>query len=464
MQRWIPRLLVWSVLLAVGPAVQAQQPNPRDTGYRGIWFTLGQKGEFGDKYSGGLGTYTANHRPLAIYSKEADKTFFVYGGAKEGKRHLLIMASYYDHATGTVPRPVIVYDKQGVDDPHDNASIALDGDGHVWVFVSGRGQKRPGFKFRSREPYSIDSFEQISVEEMTYPQPWWVPGKGFIHMFTKYTAGRELYWNTSPDGRRWSPPRKLAGMGGHYQISTPVEGGVATAFNYHPGGSVDKRTNIYYVRTDDMGETWRTVDGTPVQPPLTDIASPALVHDYAAAGLLVYLCDLAFDAEGKPLILYVTSHHHMPGPQGDPRVWRVARWNGTAWEVSDIAPASHNYDTGQLWLDAGQPWRLIAPTEPGASPWGAGGEVALWECSGPGAAWARVRQLTHGSRLDHNYVRRPVHAHPGFYAFWADGNPDAESSSHIYFTEKSGERVWVLPYGMEADEAAPTHWSGGAIP
>src|SRR5690625_7842004 len=48
-------------------------------GYQGIWFTLGQFSEYGDKYSGGLGTYTANHIPLAIYAEEVDKTFFVYG-------------------------------------------------------------------------------------------------------------------------------------------------------------------------------------------------------------------------------------------------------------------------------------------------------------------------------------------------------------------------------------------------
>src|SRR5205814_9767927 len=89
-------------------------------GYRGIWFSLGQKSEFGDKYSGGLATYTANHVPIAVYSKSANKTFFVYGGTIKGERHLLIMASYYDHATNRVPRPTIVHDKQGVTDPHDN--------------------------------------------------------------------------------------------------------------------------------------------------------------------------------------------------------------------------------------------------------------------------------------------------------------------------------------------------------
>jgi dihydroxy-acid dehydratase len=51
-----------------------------DDGYRGIWFTLGQKSEYGDKYAGGFGTYTANHLPLAIYAPQVNKTFFVYGG------------------------------------------------------------------------------------------------------------------------------------------------------------------------------------------------------------------------------------------------------------------------------------------------------------------------------------------------------------------------------------------------
>ena len=83
-----PNLVI--LLLAVLCAFkgQAQDPKPtegkaKDDGYRGIWFTLGQKSEYGDKYSGGLATYTANHVPMAIYSKEVNKTFFVYGGAKQ---------------------------------------------------------------------------------------------------------------------------------------------------------------------------------------------------------------------------------------------------------------------------------------------------------------------------------------------------------------------------------------------
>ncbi len=55
---------------------------PKDDGYRGIWFTLGQYSDapyakrfwdFGDKYSGGLGTYTAKHVPT-LASQTAGRT------------------------------------------------------------------------------------------------------------------------------------------------------------------------------------------------------------------------------------------------------------------------------------------------------------------------------------------------------------------------------------------------------
>jgi len=117
-------------------------------GYKGIWFTLGQFSQYGDKYSGGFGTYTSSHIPIAIYSQKVNKTFFVYGGTTgAAQRHLLIMISCFDHKTGKLPRPIVVYDKNGVDDPHDNASLSSDDAGYIWVFVSGRNTSRSGFIF-----------------------------------------------------------------------------------------------------------------------------------------------------------------------------------------------------------------------------------------------------------------------------------------------------------------------------
>lgn len=439
--------------------VQAQdskraEANPKDDGYRGIWFTLGQKSEYGDKYSGGLATYTANHVPMAIYSKEANKTFFVYGGAREGKRYLLDMVSYYDHARGVVPQPTIVHDKGGVDDPHDNPSLCLDSQGYVWVFVSGRAKKRPGFIYRSAKPFSIDRFDLISEREITYPQPRWIEGQGFLHLFTKYTGVRELYWSTSLDGKNWTPDQKFAGMGGHYQTSNQRGNRVFTAFNQHPGGDVDKRTDLFFLQTDDLGHTWRNVTGESLTVPLVDPKNQALVRDYLAEKRLVYIHDLDLDRVGHPVILYVTSASPKPGPEGDPRWWTVARWTGRDWQFSEVARANHNYSTGSLYLGDDQ-WRIIGPTERGPQPVGSGGEVAVWTSRDAGKTWTKERDVTSHSPANHNYVRRPVNAHPDFYAFWADGNPDQLSPSRLFFTNQAGDQVWQLPYDMTAEFAKP---------
>lgn len=437
----------------------------RIDGYRGIWFELGQKSEHGDKYSGGLGTYTVKHRPLAIYAPQVNKTFFVYGGTTAaGDRHLLAMIGCYDHARGTVPRPVVVHDKLTVNDPHDNPSLSIDPRGHLWVFVSGRGQRRPGFIYRSVKPYDIAAFELVREDEMTYPQPWWIAGRGCLLMFTRYTNGRELYWMTSETGRDWSQPRKLVN-GGHYQITAASGERLITAYNTHfPANNVDTRTNLSFLQTDDMGRTWRTITGKVVQPPLEPVNADALVRDYRGEGRLVYLKDITFDAAGHPVILYITSPDHRPGPppaRAEPRRWTIARWTGSAWVYHEVGTATHNYDVGSLYIERDGTWRLIGPFAPGAGPqhWGAGGEVIMLASTDQGATWHKQRELTTQSTRNHTYIRRPEQAHDDFYAFWADGDTDKLSISRLYFTSKAGDQVWRLPYVMTGDEAKPDEFS-----
>ncbi len=465
MRRPIPALLLTALLpfasvsahAATAPAASAQSAAaPRAAGYRGIWFTLGQFSEHGDKYSGGLGTYTANHNPLAVYAPAVDKTFFVYGGSPAGERHLLCLVGSFDHKTGRVSRPVIVHDKHPVDDPHDNPSLNLDPSGHLWVFVSGRARTRPGFIYRSLRPYDPSAFERVDQREITYPQPWYVAGKGFLHLFTKYTKGRELYFATSPDGRTWSPDTKLAGLGGHYQTSGAVGGKIASFFNYHPGGNVDKRTNLYYAQTTDFGATWTTADGTRLSLPLSDIKNPALVRDYAAEGRLLYTCDLAFDSAGRPILLYVLSRDFKPGPGGGAREWTVAHWRDQRWNFSTVTTSDHNYDMGSLYVRADE-WLVFAPTDVGPQPWGTGGDMVLWASRDEGRTWTRRHTVTKNSEFNHSYARRPLGARDPFYTFWADGDPRRLSPSRLYFSDSTGQNVFRLPYTFPegADWAAP---------
>ncbi len=456
-----------AVLAPLAAGADEGRAGERAEGYRGIWFTLGQFSEYGDKYSGGLGTYTAKHKPLAIYAEEVNKTFFVYGGTTGPEdRYLLCMAGYYDHDRHRVARPVVVHDKgaEGVDDPHDNPSIAMDGDGRIWVFVSGRGRHRMGHIYRSVEPYSIAEFERISEREMTYPQPFWVNGEGFFHFFTKYTDGRELYWGISPDGEEWTEDAKLAGFGGHYQTSRERDGLVFTALNYHPDGNVDRRTNVYYLQSSDMGETWTTVDGQVLDTPLDDPDNAALVYDYEAEGKLFYVNDIDLDEDGRPVIQGVTSQYHQPGPPGSPRAQVLIRWTGEAWDIQEITPTTHNYDTGSFYVEEDGVWRMILPSEPGPQHHGTGGEVALWMSEDGGWTWDKARNITQNSPRNHKYNRRPLNAHPDFYNFWADGDPDGLSVSKLHFTNQDGSRVWTLPYTMTEDYQAPIPWTSDTGP
>ena len=443
-----------AALIACGKASAA--PAEVADGYRGNWYMNQPTGdEHRYKYSGGLGTYPQQHVPIAVYSAAANKTFFCYGGATGTPMELACMVAYFDHATGLVPRPRVVLVKP-TDDAHENPTLQIDEAGHLWVFCNTHGPAERSYIFRSALPYSVEEFEQIARTNFSYSQPWVVPGEGFLFLHTRYEGGRRLYWMTSRDGGEWSTPIPLAHVAqGHYQVSSRHDKRVGTAFNYHPRkGGLNARTNLYYLETADMGNTWRSAAGEVADTPLTEPHNAALVYDYEAEDRLVYLKDISFDAAGRPVILYLTSGGHAPGPDSGKREWFTAHWDGSAWQRRAFATSDHNYDYGSLYIDNGE-WRIIAPTEPGPQPHGTGGEMVLWTSRDEGRSWSREKQLTQGSEFNHTYARRPVNAHPQFYALWADGNPLAPSASRLYFTDREGSGVWRLPSQMKEAFAKP---------
>ena len=450
-----------AVALAAWAAIQlcAGTPQPKDDGYRGIWYyNQPTKDEYKFKYSGGMATYPQQHVPIAIYSPQANKTFFCYGGTTtgQGKRELLHMVSYFDHATGTVPRPTILLNKH-THDAHDNPTISLDAAGYVWIFSSSHGTSRPSYIHRSKQPYSVEEFERVLETNFSYTQPWFIPGQGFLFLHTRYANGRNLYWMTSPDGRVWSEPHKLAKIEmGDYQISWSRGARVATAFDYHPKPlGLNARANLYYLETSDFGRTWHGGEGKPVGTPLTNVPNAALVYDSRKDGLLVYLKDLNFDAQGHPVILFLTSKGFEPGPENGPREWKTARWTGKEWVIRPFTTSGNNYDHGSLCIEPDGTWRVIAPTELGPQPYNPGGEIVMWTSADQGATWKRVKQLTRNSPRNHTYARRPVNAHPDFYALWADGHARQPSESYLYFTNQRGDHVWRLPPLIPGDSAAP---------
>ena len=458
--------------------------NQKDDGYRGIWY-MNQRSndEYVFKYSGGLGTYPANHYPFAVYAPAVDKTFFCYGGTDKGtEKSLLHEISYFDHKTGTVPRPTILLDKK-TSDAHDNPVMNIDDDGHIWIFSTSHGTGRPSFIHRSKKPYDIEEFERITptklvddkevpLDNFSYFQVYSMKGKGFAVLFTTYDkrvlndpqtiAVRILCSMSSPDGIKWSAWRPHAAiLYGHYQSSgTFKDEKIGTAFNFHPNDQatgrvgLNYRSNLYYMETSDIGETWKNIKGETIAVPLAEIENKALVHDYYAEGLNVYVMDVNFDAKGNPIILYLTSRGYESGPKNDPRRWHTARWTGSDWRIKPIADSCNNYDFGSLYVEDGDFLRIIGTTEQGPQPYNTGGEVAMWTSNDLGDTWTKERQMTANSKFNHCYPRRPVNAHPDFYALWASGHGRQKSESTLYFSNQKGD-VFELPRTMDGDVQRP---------
>ena len=458
-----PRVLLWMALWTLSFQVHSQSlNNSKINGYRGIWFELNQKYEYGDKYAGGLGTYTAKHRPIAVYAPQVEKTFFVYGGTStRDERHLLSMVGEFDHRTGKVARPTVAWDKLEVNDPHDNPSLAIDKDGYLWVFVSGRARHRKGIKLRSAEPYNINKFDLIAEEEFTYPQVWTGPA-GFYHFYTRYTGVRELYFESSQDGVTWTQEIKLAGIpsgsdsrSGHYQLSSISTDRrvLGTFFNRHVNGHPDARTDLYYMQSQDRGVTWTDITGKTLELPVDRVDSPALVNDFHGQGLNVYLKDMDFDREGHPVGLVLTSKGHEPGPGNAPYTWLLVHWNKGTWKSYPVCESDHNYDMGSLYL-TDSVWLIMAPTGDPPQAFGVGGEIEIYSSRDQGKTWFLSRTVTHNSPLNHSYIRRPVPYRAPFCGFWASGHPHEFGISRLYFGDLLGN-VWELPYQMELPHDNP---------
>lgn len=473
--------------------------NRKDTGYRGIWY-YNQKinNEYVYKYSGGMGTYPANHYPFSVYCPKVDKTFFCYGGTDPTEKTLWHEVGVFDHKTKKVSRPTIIVDKK-TEDAHDNPVMSIDDAGHIWVFSTSHGTGRPSFIHKSVRPYDVSEFERINPTKLvdgkpvpmtnfSYVQMWNVPERGFFSFFTTYdqslvadvdpssNAQRLIAFMSSPDGIKWSKWTPLAAIEiGHYQNACvrydhnkkandgkPVVK-IGTSFNYHPavakgnrGTGLNWRTNLYYMESDDLGQTWHTIEGKPLDIPILNSDSPAKVYDYESENLNVYITDTQYDANGYPIIAYVTSKGFESGPEMGPRVFHTAHWNGKSWDFAEICVVDNNYEYAMFYPEESQNgiFRIVGAFEDGPQAYNTGGEISQWISVDSGTSWEKEFQLTQNSDVNQSFPRRTIDAHPDFYAFWAEGNGREKSVSSLRFSTKDG-RVYALPREMKEDWEEP---------
>ena len=445
--------------------------NLKADGFRGVWYYCQlSRDEYRYKYSGGMGTYCAGHIPMAVYSKEADKTFFCFGGTDERNSTIYQSVSYFDHKTGLLARPTVVYNKYTLD-AHDNAVISMDDKGHVYLFSSAHGQWRPAAIARSAKPYDISRFETIWEGNYSYPQPFYVSGKGFLLLHAWYVTdgSRNIgsrsnrVMTSNEDGSVWSERSLLAFFNeGHYQRAWPFGSKVGVAFDQHPvGKGLDWRTDVFYMETDDFGRTWKSASGDVLKTPLDKRDNPAIAVKYEEKSRNVYIKGVKYDSKGNPIILYIVSKGFQAGPANGPREWKIVKWTGGEWRECDTGIRSdNNYDYGELYVDTDSAWRIIGATKTGPQQYNPGGEIAAWRSDDAGETWRLEKMLTENSERNQNYPRQPLNVNGGFYSFWADGHGREPSVSRLYFCDKD-LNVYLMPLSFEGDFAKPIPYKKG---
>lgn len=437
----------------------------RDQGYRGIWWGNPVPPPImAQQLSGGLACEPTDHTPIAQYVAAADKTFFVYAGTSgeplddNGRQPLRMMVGCFDHKTRQVSKPVILVDDLPAAG-HGCPALTVDGDGRLWVFVSILNAAYPSAIFRSSKPHEIDAWEMVARMEFESPQPWYVPGQGFMLVHVRRIDEKpRLCYSTSRDGLTWSEPAIVATFGeGQSGISGRYKNKIGIAFSFRPPGeAVDSRTDLYYVETSDLGKTWQVFPRADVTLPLTEPQNTAFVFDHN--NWKAYLRDLTFDTRGNPIAFYLMRHgrRHLPAPES--RVWTTSRWTGREWETTGAMFADSDNDAGCLEVDK-IVWFATVPSRSGPQSNSSGGEIMRWRSEDAGRSWYRW-PLTPNTTVNHNWVRRVMDGKPEFSTIWADGNTREFSPSRLYFADRPGN-VYALPTVMDGEAAAPELvWKG----
>ena len=338
--------------------------------------------------------------PVAIYSNIANKTFIIYQTKVPSDKYKAKTISY-DHSTNNFTEPVLV-DGNGLNgDAHGAPSIAIDPNGYLYAFYGTHGDTIQYYK-KSANPYDISTWctEQKNLTDkkgFTYPQVFFIDDT--LHMFFRqggsntdnmaYTYYRTIS-HTKFDGSKWSTPYPLTNfsdfsenktISGMYHATyvNPLDKTIHIAYNWYQSATAT-RYHLYYMKSSDCGKTWTKADGTPLVIPVDENTSEKIV-DSGNDFCNVCLGDIHTTPNGLPLILFNLA-----------KVFKLARWNGSAWIVTEVVNVDHNFDYCALVVDSESQYRAYITV--GAD---RGGVIKEYFTNNSGATWEYQKTIVDSS-------------------------------------------------------------------
>ena len=274
-----------------------------------------------------------------------------------------VVVGAYDNRSGAMHTAIVGHLWH---DDHGSPSILVEPDNRLTVFYSGHNGHDMYFK-TSLRPEDISAWgpiERVPTNVVgrdghTYPNPVILPGESNrLWLFWRGGDYSQDYATRSIDGT-WTHARRLIATPGqrpYVKVASDDSNQIGLAFtNGHPR---ERLTSIYYAVYRN-GSLWRAnghwikrLSHGPIVP-----AQASLVYDAHQTGVSAWVWDTAFDAHGRPVVIYATF------PSVGNHVYWYAHWNGRRWErhFLTFAGPSISPDTlerqysGGLTLDHGDP-------------------------------------------------------------------------------------------------------------
>ncbi|GAM73848.1 hypothetical protein JCM19241_5044 [Vibrio ishigakensis] len=324
MKKHLSIVLSIFIISACKPHLEQSQLQVVDTHIPSSWYEIPQYYAGVPKYSGAFGTYTYKHIPVAVYKN--DKSYQVFSDNLDGNLKIYLRV---DNS-----QPILIHTEYGYIDPHINASLNIDFDDNIWIYISARNNTVKGriYKGNTKNLH----FELVGETDAAYPQLHVSKG-GLYELYSKYKFSsskfieREIWFRDK--NRNYNVVK-----GGHYQISTLHNGTLYTVYNNHPRGRSDERENLYGIKLTPEGQ-WHSFEDNKINIPALPDDNRLLLYNSSKSNKLVFLKDIIFDAEGNLRVLFIESDSQ------DPTIGKRKLMEWTQNGVIEVSSSGHNYNS-----------------------------------------------------------------------------------------------------------------------
>ena len=401
------------------------------TAFRSMWYEDQTGGT--DHYSGSSAFFPAKVMPNWV--QVGTLIFVAWNGELTDETHPwgagwnLIRVAVYDTATQAWTMGSDVVGTVLSNNAHCAPAITVDDAGRIVIWYYCHSSK-----LRMRRTVAagdiLGAWETVGNfgTAFTYPQPhklggnWQVLGRELVG------ADRKWYLHRFTDDGTFIESKEIIsewGVRGAYGVS--VSDGTRLHLAWcEINWSTVLRHNLYYIYSDDGGDSWCNSSGVAVTLPI-DESQETAVRVYDSGTDQLKMEDMVL-VNGEPVVLVNSGGQH-----------KAAVKSGTTWTLHDIGPADHLFDVGAIRI-GGAGIQALLPSIPSQSGHDGGGMV-MHE-SGDGVAWDGGTTVVSGAaNLSHNFAIGLPHDDIAFMWSSGDSTPSANQDGDVWSCDANGVAV-----------------------